>query len=183
MFIFSNLLDKKSTYSSLHFFLNLHSENIIPVTAHSVSVLCWLFMIVPGFFLVWRKIFLVSRHCFMVWDCSVSLYILSQISPPFQGKKVNKLPTSHPYYSSLHCINHDYKTSCGLIQDGLFTSRQFRFVIDLIFSTLYSRSLWRTETIVFAKLNKPPPPLSNKPLSLLSPHSNVVEINKYPMGA
>ena len=33
----------------------------------------------------------------------------------------------------------------------------------LSFSTLYSSSLWRTDTRNFAELNKPPPTLSNKP--------------------
>ena len=43
----------------------------------------------------------------------------------------------------------------------------------LSFSTLRSSSLWRADTIVYAKLNNsPPPPLSNK-LSL-----NVLEIKK-----
>ena len=27
-------------------------------------------------------------------------------------------------------INHDYKTSCGMIQDGLFTNWQFGSLID-----------------------------------------------------
>ena len=44
----------------------------------------------------------------------------------------------------------------------------------LRFSTLYSSSLWRTDTIVSAKLDKPP--------SLLSPPSDVFEINKLPRG-
>ena len=39
--------------------------------------------------------------------------------------------------------------------------------LHLSFSTLYSSSLWRTDTIIVSKLNKPL--LSNKPLSLLSP--------------
>ena len=42
----------------------------------------------------------------------------------------------------------------------------------LSFSTLRSSSLWRADTIVYAKLNNSPPPLSNK-LSL-----NVLEIKK-----
>ena len=37
------------------------------------------------------------------------------------------------------------------------------------FSTLYSNSLWRTNTIVVSKLNKPPPPLSNKPSVFIKP--------------
>ena len=45
----------------------------------------------------------------------------------------------------------------------------------LYFSTLYSTFLWRTDTITFAKSNKPP--TSQIPLPL---HSNVFEINKTP---
>ena len=40
------------------------------------------------------------------------------------------------------------------------------------FSTVYSSSLWRTDTIVCNKLNKPP--------SKISPASNGFEINKPP---
>ena len=48
--------------------------------------------------------------------------------------------------------------------------------LDLSFSTMYSSALWRTDsdTIVFAKINKLPPPLSKRPL---------FEINKHPGGA
>ena len=46
----------------------------------------------------------------------------------------------------------------------------------LSFSSLYSSSLWRTDTRNFAELNKPPPSQISPP-SLLSP-SNVFEINK-----
>ena len=42
----------------------------------------------------------------------------------------------------------------------------------LSFSTLYSSSLWRTNAIVFSKLNTPPAPLT--------PNSNELEINKPP---
>lgn len=62
-------------------------------------------------------------------------------------------------------------------------SRKWGFVFDLrlhvtlnfmylSYSTLLSNSLLRTDTIIFAKLNKPP--LSTKPIS------NVLEINKHP---
>ena len=66
----------------------------------------------------------------------------SQISPfplssaPLQEKKVNKAPLPSPSYSSLindlkySNINHDSKTSCGLIRDGLFTSWKFGFDSD-----------------------------------------------------
>ena len=64
-------------------------------------------------------------------------------------------------------------------------SRKWGFVFDLrlhvtlnflylSYSTLLSNSLLRTDTIIFAKLNKPPPLLSTKPIS------NVLEINKHP---
>lgn len=65
-------------------------------------------------------------------------------------------------------------------------SRKWGFVFDLrlhvtlnfmylSYSTLLPNSLLRTDTIIFAKLNKPPPPpISTKPIS------NVLEINKHP---
>ena len=115
---------------------------------------------------------------------------LSQISPPFfQGKKVKKTPVSPPpYYSSVindrlyNSITASVTTSFGLIQDGLFRSWKVGFVFDprlhelqlpvLSFSTLHSSSLWKADTTIFAKLNKP---------SLSSmPPSNVFEINKPP---
>ena len=75
---------------------------------------------------------------------------------------------------------YDCKTLYGLIQDGLFTSWNYRFVfvpwlhdlqlLSLSFSSLHPSFLWRTDTIVFAKLTKPS--LSSKP------SSNVFEINK-----
>ena len=47
-------------------------------------------------------------------------------------------------------------------------------ILYLSFSTLYSSSLWRTDTIVRAKFNKPPPSLLTPP----SPHKkNMFEIN------
>ena len=60
----------------------------------------------------------------------------SQISPPFQGKKVNKplvsfkplLILNNKWWTVL--INHDCKTSCGLIQNGLFSNLKFGFVFD-----------------------------------------------------
>ena len=51
-----------------------------------------------------------------------------------------------------------------------------RSVMSLSFSTLCSSSLWRTDTIVFSKLNKPPSLLSSPP------PSNGLEVNKPPMG-
>ena len=53
----------------------------------------------------------------------------------------------------------------------------------LSFSSFYSSSLWRTDTFVFAKLNKPPSQVSIP--SLLTPpppSSNVLELNKPPGG-
>ena len=52
----------------------------------------------------------------------------------------------------------------------------------LSFSTIHSSSLWRTDTIFFAKLNKPPPPPSNKTPSLLNLSLNAFERNKTPPG-
>ena len=89
--------------------------------------------------------------------------------PPFQGKKVNKapsllsplpLPLIILHFTVL--INHDCKTSCGLIQDVLFTNWHLLLIRGcmtsnfsyLWFSTVYSSSFGRTETMVFAKQNK-----------------------------
>ena len=80
---------------------------------------------------------------------------------------------------------HDCKTWCGLIQDGSFTNCHgcvtYKFsYMYLWFSTLYSSSFGRTETVVFAKKNKTP--ISNMPRVYLAlpplPPSNVMEINK-----
>ena len=108
-----------------------------------------------------------------------------QIGPPFQGKKDNKPLSNSPLLLFTNkrltvLINFDCKTLCGLIRDGLFPNWKFGFVFDprlhdlqllvLCFSTLYSSSLCRTNTIAFAKLNKPPPPPSQiSPPSLLRP--------------
>ena len=56
-------------------------------------------------------------------------------------------------------------TSCALIRDGLFTSWKFGFAFDprlyilqlpvIELFLLRSSSSWRTDTIFFAKLNKP----------------------------
>ena len=81
---------------------------------------------------------------------------------------------------------------CELICDGLFINWKFGFDSDhqlhdlkllyLSFSTLYSSSLWRTDTIIVSKLNRPPspppPPPPPPPPSLLSSPSNGLEINK-----
>ena len=89
--------------------------------------------------------------------------------PPFQGKKVNKapsllsplpLPLIILHFTVL--INHDCKTLCGLIQDVLFTYWHLLLIRGcmtsnfsyLWFSTVYSSSFKRTETMVFAKQNK-----------------------------
>ena len=61
-------------------------------------------------------------------------------------------------------MKHDCKTFFGLIQDGFFTNWKFGFDLWLMtsnflylsFFTLYSSFLWRTNTLVFAKLKKPP---------------------------
>ena len=95
----------------------------------------------------------------------------SLISPPplFQGKKVSKapsllsplpLPLIILHFTVL--INHDCKTSCGLIQDVLITNWHLLLILGcmtsnfsyLWFSTLYTSSFGRTEIVVFAKQNK-----------------------------
>ena len=52
-------------------------------------------------------------------------------------EKVNKppsllspLPLTLTFLHFTVLINHDYKTSCGMIQDGLFTNWQFGSLID-----------------------------------------------------
>ena len=78
-------------------------------------------------------------------------------------------------------IDQDHKTSCGLIRDGLFTNWKFRFYYDprlhenflyLSFSTLYSSSLWRNDTIVVS-LN-----ILSPPSQLISALSNGLEKNQ-----
>ena len=59
------------------------------------------------------------------------------------------------------------------------TGRSDFFVVHG-FTTVYSSGLWRTDTIVFAKLNKPTPALPPPPSPL--PRSNRFEINKAPGG-
>ena len=49
----------------------------------------------------------------------------------------------------------------------------------LSFSTFHSGSLWRADTTIFAKLNKPPS-LIRPPVSIKHPLSKVFEINKPP---
>ena len=77
---------------------------------------------------------------------------------------------------------------CGVIQDGLFTCWKVGFVFDpqlyelqlpvLSFSTFHSGSLWRANTTIFAKLNKPPS-LIRSPVSI-KPPSKAFEINMPP---
>ena len=50
----------------------------------------------------------------------------------------------------------------------------------LSFSTLYPRSFWKIDTIMFAKFKYPPPPWNKPPSLLSSTPSNVFEINKPP---
>ena len=115
--------------------------------------------------------------------------------PPFSGKKVNKppsllsllplpLPVIILHFTLL--IYRDCKTWCGLIQDGLLNNwrgcvtSKFSYMY-LWFSTLYSSSVGRTETVVFGKKKiRPPPqtcPRGYLALPPLTP-SNVIEINK-----
>ena len=81
----------------------------------------------------------------------------------------------------------DCNTLRRLIQDGFFTTWKFklflifgRMTLDFLFlsfSTLHSSSLWKTDTIFFAKLNKLPRPPSNKTPSLLNLSLNAFERN------
>ena len=89
----------------------------------------------------------------------------------FRERKLISLPSPLSFFTN-KCwtvlINHNCNTLCGLIWDSLFTNWKFGFVFDprlhdlqrlvLKLSTLYFSFSWRTNTIVFAKLNKPPPP-------------------------
>ena len=52
----------------------------------------------------------------------------------------------------------------------------------LSFSTMYSSSLWRTDTIVFAKLNKPPPAFKQAPHHYLAPLPLICVWNKLAPG-
>ena len=149
---------------------------------------------------VWKQILTVTKQ-----PLALSVYCESSIKPlppPLQGKKVNKFPLS--FKPSLPSpllfftdkwrtvsINHDCKTWYGLIQDGRL------FNLEVLICLWYSAawpstsctwafplcikvsSLWRSDTIVFAKLNKPP--LSNKPHLYYAP-SNLSEIKKPPGG-
>ena len=102
-------------------------------------------------------------------------------------------------HSLFPLINHDCKTSLGLIQDekkkkktrrpkttakliqdGIFINWKFGLflILDcttlnllyLSLSTLFSRGLWRTDSIVVSKLNKAPvsvkPPTSSPQMGL-----------------
>ena len=53
-------------------------------------------------------------------------------------------------------------------------------VLELFHLAMQFSSLWRTDTTVVFKLNKPP--LSNKPSVSIKPPSNGLEINKPPGG-
>ena len=71
-------------------------------------------------------------------------------------------------------INHDCKTSFGLIWDDLFTNWKIAFdsdprLYDLKLLVLDSSSLWRTDTIVISKFKKKTHPSQVSPPSLLSP--------------
>ena len=78
----------------------------------------------------------------------------------------------------------------GLIRDGLFTNWKFVFVfhpglhdiqllVPLLFHFVFY-FLWRTDTIAFAKSNKPPTSQIPLPSSPPPPTSNVFGINKTP---
>ena len=69
-----------------------------------------------------------------------------------------------------HATQWRHSCICPLIDN------RHRPITARVESQLLYNSLWRTDTIVFSQLNKPPPPhpLLNKP----HPHSNGLEINK-----
>ena len=106
-------------------------------------------------------------HC----KSSIAIIHLSNRLPPFQGKKVIKPPSLlnphlYPPYSFIMIINHDCNTSCGLIWYVFPYAGSFDLFLlfsymtcnfsCLSFSTLHSSSLWKIDTITFAKLNTPP---------------------------
>ena len=81
---------------------------------------------------------LINEHALNCKPVSLSRPSLISSSPPhLQGKKINNPPLSFKPLTLpliiLHftlLINHDCKTSCGLIQDGLFTNWQFGSLTD-----------------------------------------------------
>ena len=142
--------------------------------------------------------YIISGGCIRIY-CKSSIKPHSQLAfAPSLGNKVNKPPLPSPNYSSV--INDrlywsitnvklhvDWSGMVYLLtgSSDLILIRgcmTFTFLY-LSFSTLYSSSLRRTDTIVVSKLNKPPfpqLPTQISPLSLLSSPSNGLEINKPP---
>ena len=90
---------------------------------------------------------------------STSVYVLKVLQ---YFSMQTRLQYADQYFSmQTVLINHDCKTSCVLIRDGLFTNWNFAFLFvpqlhDLqllvleVFIYSYS-SLWRTDAVVFAK--------------------------------
>ena len=143
--------------------------------------------------------YIISGGCIRIY-CKSSIKPPSQLAfpPPSLGKKVNKPPLPSPNYSSVindrlylsitNLILHvDWSGIFSLLTGSsdliLIRSCMTSTFLYLSFSTLYSSSLWRTDTIVVSKLNKPPLPqlpTQISPLSILSSPSNGLEINKPP---
>ena len=84
--------------------------------------------------------------------------------------------------SSIKPPLHDHLSSKPLLSNKPpFSWEEHDLMISNFLYLAYSSSLRRTDTVVFAKLNKPPSQVSL--LSLLTPHpSNVFELNKPPPG-
>ena len=90
----------------------------------------------------------------------IPLRVMSPPTPLFRGREVMSPPPlsirppplpSPNYFSLINerlFINHDRKTSCGVIQDGLFTNWKFGFDSDPQLYDLQLSFLWRTDTIV-----------------------------------
>ena len=132
--------------------------------------------------ITWRMnilhFYIISGGCIRIY-CKSSIKSPSQLAspPPSLGKKVNKPPLPSPNYSSV--INDRLYWSITNVKLHVDWSGMVYLLtgsLDLIlihgcmtstflylsFSTLYSSSLWKTDTIVVSKFNKPPSP--NSPL-------------------
>ena len=109
--------------------------------------------------------------------------------PPFSWEEhlISPLPLPHYYYSLMIAVSiyHDCKTSRGLINRSfdlfLIPGCMISNFLYLSLASFYASSLWRTaDTVVFAKSNKPPSPVSLPSLLTPPPHSNVFELNTPP---
>ena len=92
---------------------------------------------------------------------------LPLIYPPFQWKKIIRPPLPTPNYSSLIrdtvLINHDCKTACGLIRDGLFTNWKFGLDSNPRLHDLQPSCVWAFPLCVLVLMEKSyPPPFQKK---------------------